>query len=58
MTNHAISLVVYNIIPFLIGPPARAPITSLVYQVGEGTRPCLFPVTGNGYGRVTEPKGD
>ena len=29
-----------------------------MYSVGEGTRPCLFPVTENGHGRVTEPKGD
>ena len=26
--------------------------------MGEGTRPCPFPVTGNGHGRVTEPKGE
>ena len=29
-----------------------------MYHVGEGTRPCQFPVTRNGHGRVTEPKGD
>ena len=29
-----------------------------MYHVGEETRPCPFPVTGNGHGRVTEPKGD
>ena len=29
-----------------------------MYHVGERTRPCPFPVTGNGHGRVTEPKGD
>ena len=29
-----------------------------VYRVGGETRPCPFPVTGNGHGRVTEPKVD
>ena len=29
-----------------------------MYHVGEGTRPCPFPVTGNGHGGVTEPQGD
>ena len=29
-----------------------------MYHVGEGTRPCPFPVTGNGHGRVTEAQGD
>ena len=29
-----------------------------MYHVGEGARPCSFPVTGNGHGRVTEPQGD
>ena len=27
-------------------------------SLGEGTRPCPFPVTGNGHGRVTEPEND
>ena len=57
-TNPAISLVVYNVILFLIGPSARALITSNMYHVGEGTRPCPFPVTGNGHGRVIEPQDD
>ena len=29
-----------------------------MYHVGELARPCPFPVTENGHGRVTEPKGD
>ena len=29
-----------------------------MYHVGEGARPGPFPITGNGHGRVTEPKGD
>ena len=58
MTNPTISLVVYNVIPFLIGPSALAPITLIMYHVGERTRPCSFSVTGNGYGRVNEPQGD
>ena len=29
-----------------------------MYQVGEGTHLCPFPITGNGQGRVTEPKDD
>ena len=53
-----ISLVVYNVVPLLIGPPARALMTLIVYHVGEGTRPFPFPVTGNGNGQVTEPKGN
>ena len=57
-TNPAISLVVNNLIPLLIGTSALAPTTSIIYHVGEGTRPCPFPVTGNGHGRVTKPKGD
>ena len=57
-TNSAISLVVYNVIPILIGWSRWAPIYSIMYYVGQGTRPCPFPVTGNGHGRVTEPKGD
>ena len=57
-TNPAILLVVYNVIPILIGPPpAGASLTSIMYHVVEGTRPCPFPVTGNGHGRVTEPQG-
>ena len=55
MTNPAISVVAYNVIPLLVGPPARAPITSIVYHVSEGTRPCPIPVTGNGHGRVPSP---
>ena len=50
MSNRAISLVVSNVIPHLIGPSAQAPITLIMYHVGEGTRPCSFPVTGNRYG--------
>ena len=38
MTDPAISLVVYNVIPILIGPPAPAVINSIMYHVGEGTR--------------------
>ena len=57
-TNPVISLVVYNVIPILIGQLAYAPITSIMYHLGEGTPPCPFPVTGNGHGRVTELKGD
>ena len=56
--NPAISLVAYNIILLLIGPPARAPITSIVYHMDEGTCPCPFPVTGIGHRQVFEPKGD
>ena len=52
-TNLAISLVVYNVIHLLIGRSKLAPISSIMYPVGEGTRPCPFPVTGNGHGRVT-----
>ena len=55
-TNPAISLVVYIVIPLLIGPSVWAPITSIMCHVGEGTQPCAFPVTGNGHGRVTEIK--
>ena len=58
LTNPAIPLVVYNVIHHLIGPSALAPITSSMYHMGAGTRPCPFPVTGNGHGRDTEPKGD
>ena len=54
----AISLVVSNVIPILIGPLIWALETSTMHHVGEGTWPCPFPVTGNGYGRITEPKGD
>ena len=35
-TNLAISLVAYDVIPFLIVPPAWALITSIMYHVGEG----------------------
>ena len=54
-TNPAISFVVYNVIPLLIGPSALALIISVMYHVGEGHRPCPFLVTGNGHGRVAEP---
>ena len=57
-TNSAISLLVNNVIPLLIGRSKQAPMTLVMYHVGQGTRPCPFPVTGNGHGRVTEPKGD
>ena len=56
-TTPAISLVAYNGISLLIGPPARALISSIMYHLGEGNRSCLFPVTGNGYGQVTKPQG-
>ena len=29
-----------------------------MYHLSEGTRPCPFPVTENGHGRVTDPQGD
>ena len=29
-----------------------------MYHVGDGTWASLFPITGNGHGRVTEPKSD
>ena len=57
-TNSAISLVVYYVIPLLIGLPVCGPTSLIMYHVGEGTRPSPFLVTGNGHGRVTEPKGD
>ena len=57
-TNPAILLVAYNVIPLLIGPPAWASITSIMYHVGEATQPCPFPVMGNAHGQVTEPKGN
>ena len=57
-TNPAISLVVYNVIPLLIGPLAPAPITSNRYHTDEETRPCSFPVTGKGDRWVNEPNGD
>ena len=56
-TNLAISLVVYNVIYLLIGRSKWAPISSIMYPVGEGTRPCPFPVTGNGRGRVYRAQG-
>ena len=56
--NPAISLVAYNVIPLLIGASTRALIISSMYHMGEGTRPCQFPVTGNGHGRDYEPKGN
>ena len=57
-TNPAISVVVYHIIPLLIGQAVWILIISIMYHVGEGTWPCLFPVTANWHGRVTEPKSD
>ena len=54
--NPAISLVAYNVTRLLIGPSTSPPITLTMYHVGGGAR--LFPVMGNGHGRVTEPKGD
>ena len=56
--NSAISLVVNNVIPSSSDWSTRTPITLIMYHVGEGSRPCPFLVTGNGHGRVTEPKGD
>ena len=56
MTIPAISLVVYNVTPLLIGPSEWVLITLIMYHMGEGTRMCPFPVTGNKHGRVTEPK--
>ena len=53
----AISLVDYNVIPSLIGRTFSTP-TSIMDHLGERTRPCPFPVTGNGHGRVTEPEND
>ena len=44
-SKHTSTSVNYNVIPPLIGPPARAPINSIMYHVGEGTWPCPFPVT-------------
>ena len=29
-----------------------------MYHLGEGTRPCPFPVTRSGHERDTEPQGD
>ena len=39
-SNSAISLAVNIVISLLTGPSAWAPITSIMYHVGEGTRPC------------------
>ena len=55
-TNSSISLVVNNVISFLIGPRRLVPITSIMHQMGQGTRPCPLSVAGNRSGRVTEPK--
>ena len=49
------SLVVDNVIPLLIGSSTRASITSNVYHMGEGSRPCSFPVKGNGHKRGPLP---
>ena len=48
-TNPEISLVVNNVITLLIGRSKWAPISSIMYHLGEGTRPCPFPVTKNGH---------
>ena len=29
-----------------------------MYHLGDGARPCPFPITGKGQGRFTEPNGD
>ena len=55
-TNSSTSLVVNNVICFLIGPTALVPITSIMHQMGQGTWPCPLSVAGNRSGRVTEPK--
>ena len=55
-TNSSISLVVNNVISFLIGPRRLVPITSIMHHMGEGARLCAFSVTGNVSGRVTKPK--
>ena len=55
-TNSSTSLLVNNVISFLIGPTALVPITSIMHQMDEGTRPCPLSVAGNRSGRVTEPK--
>ena len=55
-TNSSTSLVVNNVISFLIGPTALVPITSIKHRMGQGTRPCPLSVAGNTSGRVTEPK--
>ena len=57
-TNPAISLVFYNVILLLIGPPLRAPITLIMYHVGKEPGCVFSPVMGNGHGWITEPKGD
>ena len=33
-------------------------MTSIMYHVGEGTRLCPLPATGNGHSGVTKPQGD
>jgi len=55
-TSPAISLVVNNVIPLLIGPPAWVPITSIMYDVGEGTRPCPFPLRGTDTDGLPSPR--
>ena len=42
--------------PFFEKKTIWAPKTSIMYHLGEGTRPCPFPV--RSLLRVTEPKGD
>ena len=54
--NSSISLAVNNVISFLIGPKRLVPITSIRHHMGEGAPLGPFSVTGNGPGRVTEPK--
>ena len=54
--NSSISLAVNNVISFLIGPKRLVPITSIRHHMGEGAPLGPLSVTGNGSGRVTEPK--
>ena len=42
----------------MIGPSHRPLRTTAMHHPGKETPRCLFPVTGNGYGWVTEHKGD
>ena len=52
-TNPTISLVVNNVIPYLINQLFWPPKTSIMYHLSEGTQPCPFPVMGNEHGQVT-----
>ena len=56
LANSAIPLVQNNVIPVLIGPLFWPSLTLIMDSLGEGTRPCLFPVTGNGHGWVPSPR--